>query len=268
MPFQIPTTLLLCRSCRNNRTAATAAAAILTTSSKIYSDMNFVSDNGSNGNGSRKKNTMSRRNFFFSSSSSSSSVRNLNQEQKQTQTQKQKEHSIDRDDRWYEESSVDADHNLCNARYDNVLKICKTKDGKGYGLFAMKDFDVGEPIMTSSPSSPSSSSSSSHSVQIGWNEHVVMDLPAVLINHSCDANVGMRNNHNGKNDVIINFCAIRPIQKGEELTWDYETAEWELSAPFPCSCGSDSCRGTIRGYKHNGSIVRERYGAYRADYLK
>lgn len=229
-------------------------------------------------------------------------------------------------------------HDDCNGRYKHILKICKTKDDKGWGLFAMRNFDAGEFIMTSNgnmhqhqyrhrhsnklksslsqddgarlrqnqtkSSADSSLSSSSHSIQINWNEHILPELPAILINHSCHANVGIRNgnsynrssnnmNNNSSDedqkDSIVpgeqesplprkekappttpyyDFEAIRPIKKGEELTWDYEAAEWELSTPFRCNCGNH-CRSLIRGYKYHGPIIRQKYGPiYYADYLK
>ena len=42
-----------------------------------------------------------------------------------------------------------------------------------------------------------------------------MDLPARFINHSCDANVGIRDNSLGAFD----FVSLTPVARGEELTW-------------------------------------------------
>ena len=51
-----------------------------------------------------------------------------------------------------------------------------------------------------------------------------MDVPAILINHSCDPNVGVAKqlNEGGSYD----FVALRDIQEGEELRFDYETTEY------------------------------------------
>ena len=51
-----------------------------------------------------------------------------------------------------------------------------------------------------------------------------MDLPAVMINHSCDANVGIKDNELGAYD----FIAIKHIKDNEELTWDYGCAEYSV----------------------------------------
>ncbi|OEU22042.1 SET domain-containing protein [Fragilariopsis cylindrus CCMP1102] len=173
-------------------------------------------------------------------------------------------------------------HNEANERYTNILNITGTPN-KGYGLFALKDFDIGDLIMTSGRTAKITTTRCSHSVQIDWNKHILMDLPAILINHSCSANVGIHNNNttttittynsNNNNDEHAtvggyNFWAIRPIIKGEELTWDYEATEWELSTPFRCTCGSKNCRHILKGFKHNGDNIRKQYGEYYANYLK
>ena len=162
-------------------------------------------------------------------------------------------------------------HRDCNRRYDGILKIAEadpscggcSSSEKGLGLYASKNFAIGDFVMASRPIKVTGARDS-HTIQIGWDRHVIMDLPAVLINHSCDANVGIRNNDDGAYD----FWAIRPIAAGEELTWDYETAEWDISVPFRCGCGSPNCRGTLRGFKSSETIIRNRYGEHYADYLK
>ena len=45
------------------------------------------------------------------------------------------------------------------------------------------------------------------------------------------------------------LVTARPLAAGEELTWDYLTTEWELAAPFVCRCGTEGCRGEIRGFR-------------------
>ena len=55
-----------------------------------------------------------------------------------------------------------------------------------------------------------------------------MDLKAILVDHSCDANSGVTDNEAGAYD----FVALRRIDVGEELFWDYECAEYEVNVPF------------------------------------
>lgn len=155
-------------------------------------------------------------------------------------------------------------HRACNQKYQGILQIEQTPNNKGLGLFASRDFSAGDLVMSSKPA-VTTTTRDSHTVQIDWDRHILMDLPSVLINHSCDANVGIYNN--STNDAY-DFWAIRPIAEGDELTWDYEASEWELSTPFDCGCGSANCRKRLRGFKDTGDIIRQRYGEYYADYLK
>lgn len=65
-----------------------------------------------------------------------------------------------------------------------------------------------------------------------------------FVNHSCEPNM----KYNVSNFA---FYAIKDIQKGEELTCDYETTESNLvldRVDFECKCGSGECRGHISGY--------------------
>ncbi|KAG7367410.1 nuclear protein SET [Nitzschia inconspicua] len=96
----------------------------------------------------------------------------------------------------------------------------------------------------------------SHTIQTGWTTHVVMDLPAILINHSCHANVGIRENNMGAYD----FIALGDLQMGEEVLWDYETSEYYIHGQFQCSCGAPNCRGTLKGFHANGKEVMQLYG--------
>jgi SET domain-containing protein len=69
------------------------------------------------------------------------------------------------------------------------------------------------------------------------------------INHSCDANCDA-NEENGR--MFID--AIRDIQPGEELTYDYNLIVDERYTPalkrsYACGCGARKCRGTILGRK-------------------
>lgn len=69
---------------------------------------------------------------------------------------------------------------------------------------------------------------------------------ARFLNHSCDANCEAVIE---RSRVFID--AIKPIRKGEELTYDYaftrdgtETDEEEFTL-YGCRCGTKKCRGTI-----------------------
>jgi hypothetical protein len=67
------------------------------------------------------------------------------------------------------------------------------------------------------------------SLQVGINQHVDVKEPIKYINHNCDANITLKNN---------TFVATRTIEKGDEITFNYNDSEDELSDPFKCGdCG-------------------------------
>lgn len=81
-------------------------------------------------------------------------------------------------------------------------------------------------------------------------EHEIADM-VVMINHSCDANVGF--------DGQVTYVALRDIAAGEELCHDYammRTAPYELD----CACGTAICRGTVTGNDWKLPALQERYG--------
>jgi hypothetical protein len=61
---------------------------------------------------------------------------------------------------------------------------------------------------------------------------------AAYLNHSCDPNCEV---DEIKNRAYI--FALRDIEAGEELLWDYNL--YDDDDPAPCHCGSPKCRGTM-----------------------
>lgn len=81
-----------------------------------------------------------------------------------------------------------------------------------------------------------------------------------FINHSCEANAGVRNfNHDGKEGTLEVF-ALKVIEPGEEVTIDYATTEYETTIDnLECQCGSKQCRKYIKGYKDLPQAIKEKY---------
>ncbi len=80
-----------------------------------------------------------------------------------------------------------------------------------------------------------------HTVQIEEGLYLASlspDEPPDFINHSCEPNAKFDN---------CNLIAIRKIIASEQLTFDYNTTEYDLASPFECHCESDSCCGLVRG---------------------
>ena len=151
--------------------------------------------------------------------------------------------------------SIDEEVEQVNGSQD-LVKVQKTSDGRGWGVFANRNFQRGDLVMESRVLSQFQEPTS-HSIQIDWNKHVEVDLPSRFVNHRCsDANVGIRPNRHGAYD----FMALRSILEDEEVLWDYAASEYKVTESFCCSCGSPECRGLMRGYKFHGDLVKASYG--------
>lgn len=140
-----------------------------------------------------------------------------------------------------------------------------------WGVFTSRPFTKGSTVISSTllnnnNGKPNPSPEScSHSIQIDWDKHILMALPARFLNHSCDPNIVVGGiNEGGSYD----FVALRDIADGEQVRFDYETTEYEVGAFSECRCGAWNCRGTIRGFKHHADVIRAKYGENIPQYLK
>lgn len=80
-----------------------------------------------------------------------------------------------------------------------------------------------------------------------------VDDMVVMINHSCDANVGFEGQ--------VTYVAIKPIAADEELCHDYammRTTAYELA----CLCQASDCRGTVTGDDWQRPEVQAKYGRF------
>jgi uncharacterized protein len=75
---------------------------------------------------------------------------------------------------------------------------------------------------------------------------------AMFINHSCDPNC-----ETDEKQGRVWIKAIRHIQAGEELVYDYNLYDGDED-PATCNCGTDSCRKTM--YSHDEIGRRDREG--------
>jgi len=82
----------------------------------------------------------------------------------------------------------------------------------------------------------------------------------VNVNHSCNANCGLRGE--------ITCVAMRDIKKGEEITQDYGLLDDIENYSFDCKCGSPNCRKKITGKDWQIKELQKKYFDYFAAYLK
>ncbi|MFA6549930.1 MAG: SET domain-containing protein-lysine N-methyltransferase [Candidatus Gracilibacteria bacterium] len=128
---------------------------------------------------------------------------------------------------------------------------------KGTEVRAARDFAVGEEVLTFE--GIVTDERGVYTLQIGLFEHLLVSEPWRFVNHSCDPNCGIKNK--------TTLVAIKPIKKGDPITFDYAMTEQRLFHPFECSCGSEKCRGMVGGFDSLPDDIRRRYHGYFSDYL-
>lgn len=99
-----------------------------------------------------------------------------------------------------------------------------------------------------------------HAVQCAprvWRDGKI-DGIARYIAHSCDPNCGIKN--------YFEVVAMRDIEAGEEITWDYAMTE-DSDFRMDCRCGSRLCRGMVGAYSQLPDSVKERYKGYISEWL-
>jgi hypothetical protein len=130
----------------------------------------------------------------------------------------------------------------------------------GKGVFALQDIAEGETLIEyvgeviswdeAQDRHPHDPKDPNHTFYFHVNEDRVIDAlhggnSSRWINHSCNPNCEADED---KDRIFIK--AIRNIQAGEELNYDYgliidEPYTKKLKAEYPCWCGSKNCRGTL-----------------------
>jgi uncharacterized protein len=83
--------------------------------------------------------------------------------------------------------------------------------------------------------------------------------PNDCFNHSCDPNLGFFGQ--------IGLVAMRDIQAGEELLFDYAMSDGGPYDEFECYCGSSNCRKKITGNDWKLPELWEKYQEYFSPYL-
>lgn len=88
-------------------------------------------------------------------------------------------------------------------------------------------------------------------------ERVIHRYPWRSLNHACapSARIAGRD-----------LLAIGALRAGDEVTFDYETTEWDMASPFRCVCSA--CGGrTIRGFRWLSREEREKRRPHLAAHL-
>ena len=80
-----------------------------------------------------------------------------------------------------------------------------------------------------------------------------------MLNHACEPNCGMVGSQ-----VLV---AMRDIEPGEELTFDYAMCDASDYDEFTCLCGASTCRGLVTGMDWRKPELQAKYTGYFSPYL-
>ena len=109
------------------------------------------------------------------------------------------------------------------------------------------------------------------SVQVGEEVHIEVPTGVTLahtmdtyhwrfLNHSCEPAGYFRGRE---------LVALRDLPAWTQVTFDYDTTEYELAEPFLCECGSPSCRGElVQGFRHLDPAGQRRRLPHLATHLR
>ena len=123
---------------------------------------------------------------------------------------------------------------------NNVAVEKYERERVGHAVFALADFQESETVIESKLLK-TVFERSRYILELNG-DHLLIDEPGVLVNHSCSPNCEIKKNSLGGFD----FVALKAIHKGKEITFDYEVNESVVTAFQDCLCGSSQCRKMMK----------------------
>lgn len=144
-------------------------------------------------------------------------------------------------------------------------------DDRGHrGLFCIEPIRAGEllvvwggEILGPEDFARVSSRRRQHSLQVDEDLYLVpfggYD-PGAWVNHSCEPNAGLSGQ--------ITLRAMRDIERGEEIRYDYAMSDGSPYDEFVCGCGTPSCRRRVSGDDWRLSTLQLRYHGWFSPYLQ
>ncbi|MFA5841689.1 MAG: SET domain-containing protein-lysine N-methyltransferase [Candidatus Paceibacterota bacterium] len=146
--------------------------------------------------------------------------------------------------------------------------IVKDTTNKGRGLFTEDKINKGEVVFDLAKNgtvyevekaSDLPFVAKNHAIQFAPDKYIYSEIGS-CINHSCNPNTGVKG--------LFKLVAMRDIEAGEEIVYDYdmtENSDWVME---DCLCDSKNCRKIIRGYRFLPNEIKEKYREYTSDWLK
>jgi SET domain-containing protein len=142
-------------------------------------------------------------------------------------------------------------------------------EAKGWGSFAVEPIRAGETVagfggwvVTGEVLATLSHDRQSRSIQIDADLYLVSDeTPEAgdMLNHSCEPNCGLL----GQTLLV----AMRDIEPGEELCFDYAMCDASDYDEFRCMCGHPNCREVVTGSDWRDPALQEKYAGWFSPYL-
>ena len=140
---------------------------------------------------------------------------------------------------------------------------------KGWGSYAVEPIPAGETvaafgghILPLAVLETFSEDRQGRSIQVDTDLYLVSGDtpdPGDMLNHCCEPNCGLL----GQMLVV----AMRDIQPGEELSFDYAMCDASDYDEFRCLCGEPTCREIVTGSDWRDPVLQEKYAGWFSPYL-
>ncbi len=155
--------------------------------------------------------------------------------------------------------------------YNNPkLELRECPEKGGFGVFAREPIPQGElltmwggRVVTEEQLYELPHETQTHGIQIDEQLYLVPVVhgdPADFYNHSCNPNAGLNS--------PISLVAMRDIEAGEEVCFDYAMSDSSDYDEFECHCGAPNCRKTITGRDWMLPELHVIYHGYFSPYLQ
>jgi len=160
---------------------------------------------------------------------------------------------------------------MINSSFSYLNSKCEARDhaGGGCGVFTNYIISKGElvslwggRIVRKEELNPSMPRFTQRALQVDDGFYLLTaeeKEPNDCFNHSCDPNLGFFGQ--------IGLVALRDIQPGEELRFDYAMSDGEPYDEFECTCGSSICRRKITGADWKLPELRNKYKGFFSPYI-
>lgn len=128
----------------------------------------------------------------------------------------------------------------------------------GYGVVTRRRFACGDIILEMDGITWRAPDPRNDDYSLWIERGVFYDLvdQSRYVNHSCAPNSFVDCGLSPNGEAWANLVALRDIESGEELTFDYE---FSADLAIPCTCGAAQCRGWIVA-ENEQSALRARLG--------